>query len=134
MNSGCYGNEISNILISINALDFKGNLFEIKRKDIKFNYRGSSLPEDLIFLSAKLQATKGDKNLIKEKVEKYLKEKKSLNQVKLKHVEALLKIKDKKAWELIKNSNCDLASFGKASISKKHCNFFVNEVERHQTI
>ena len=92
MNSGCYGNEIANILISINALDLKGNLFEIKRNDIKFNYRGSNLPEDLIFLSAKLRATKGDKKLIKEKVEKYLKEKKSLNQVKLKHVEALLKI------------------------------------------
>ena len=76
MNSGCYGNEISNILISINALDFKGNLIEIKRDEIQFNYRGSSLPEDLIFLSAKLQAEKGEKNLIKEKVEKYSRKKK----------------------------------------------------------
>ena len=28
---------------------------------------------------------------------------------------------------MIKDSNCNLLSFGKASISKKHCNFFVNE-------
>ena len=35
--------------------------------------------------------------------------------------------KNKKAWELIKNSDCNTASFGKASISKKHFNFFVNE-------
>ena len=27
----------------------------------------------------------------------------------------------------IKNSNCNTISFGKASISKKHSNFFVNE-------
>ena len=41
---------------------------------------------------------------------------------------ALLKtLKDNKAWKLIKNSNCDQVSFGKARISKKHCNFFVNE-------
>ena len=35
--------------------------------------------------------------------------------------------KIEKAWELIKSSNCNRVSFGKASISKKHCNFFVNE-------
>ena len=35
--------------------------------------------------------------------------------------------KNKKAWKLIRDSNCNLLSFGKASISKKHCNFFVNE-------
>ena len=128
MNSGCYGNEISNILISINALDFKGNLIEIKRDEIQFNYRGSSLPEDLIFLSAKLQAEKGEKNLIKEKVEKYSRKKKESQPSQIKTCGSTFKNpKDKKAWKLIKDSNCDLVSFGKASISKKHCNFFVNE-------
>ena len=48
MNSGCYGNEISNILISIKALDFEGNLREIDRNAIKFVYRGSNLPENLL--------------------------------------------------------------------------------------
>ena len=75
MNSGCYGNEISNILISINALDFRGNLIEIKRDDIQFNYRGSSLPEDLIFCLLNFKRKKGEKT-IKEKVEKYSQEKK----------------------------------------------------------
>ncbi len=128
MNSGCYGNEISNILISINALDLKGNLIEIKRDDIQFNYRGSNLPKDLIFLSAKLKAKKGEKNLIKEKVEKYSREKKDSQPSQIKTCGSTFKNpKDKKAWELIKDSNCELVSFGKASISKKHCNFFVNE-------
>ena len=35
--------------------------------------------------------------------------------------------KEKKAWELVKNSNCSEASFGKAKISSKHNNFFINE-------
>ena len=92
MNSGCYGDEISNILISIKVIDFTGRLYEINRDKIKFYYRGTDLPEDLIIISAKLHAKKGDKKIIKEKIEKYIKEKKSLNQVKLKLAGALLKI------------------------------------------
>lgn len=128
MNSGCYGNEISNILISIKAVDFMGNLIEIKKDKIKFIYRGSSLPEDLIFLSVKLKAKRGDKNLINEKVKKYTQEKKDSQPSRIKTCGSTFKNpKERKAWELIKNSNCNLVSFGKASISKKHCNFFVND-------
>ena len=34
--------------------------------------------------------------------------------------------KDKKAWMLIKEAGCDNFKEGDAMISKKHCNFFVN--------
>jgi UDP-N-acetylmuramate dehydrogenase len=34
---------------------------------------------------------------------------------------------NKKAWELIKESNCQNLKIGNARISEKHCNFFVNE-------
>ena len=34
--------------------------------------------------------------------------------------------KDKKAWMLIKEAGCDNFIEGDAMISKKHCNFFVN--------
>ena len=128
MNSGCYGNEISNILISVRALDFEGNLIEIKRDEIKFAYRGTNLPENLILLSAKLSAKNGDKNLINEKILKFNKEKKESQPSQIKTCGSTFKNhKDKKAWKLIKDSNCNLLSYGKASISKKHCNFFVNE-------
>jgi len=128
MNSGCYGDEISHILISVKALDFKGNLIEIKREEINFFYRGTNLPENLIILSAKLKANFGDKNLINEKIEKYSKEKKASQPSQIKTCGSTFKNpKDKKAWELIKDSNCTLTTFGNASISKKHCNFFVNE-------
>ena len=46
----------------------------------------------LIFCQLNFMQSKGNKNLIKEKIEKYSQEKKSLNQVKLKLVGALLKI------------------------------------------
>ena len=49
MNSGCYENDISRILLSIRAID-KNNLseIEIKKEDIKFFYRGTNLSDDLI--------------------------------------------------------------------------------------
>ena len=130
MNSGCYGDEISDILISIKVLDFKGNLTEIKKDDIKFVYRGTDLPEDLIILSTKLQANMGDKNLISEKIKKYHKKKKDSQPSQIKTCGSTFKNpKDKKAWKLIKSSDCNMISFGGAKISKKHCNFFVNEGE-----
>ena len=56
MNSGCYDNDISKILISIKAVDKnKLSLIEIKKEDIKFSYRGSNLSSDLIFISARLK-------------------------------------------------------------------------------
>ena len=104
-----------------------GNLKEIEKTKIKFYYRGTDLSEDLIILSAKFQTDAGNKNLIHEKMNKYSLEKKASNQVKLKLAEVPLKILRGKKHELIKNSNCIDATFGKASISKKHSNFFVNE-------
>ena len=128
MNSGCFGNEISNNLVSIKTLDFMGNLKEIEKTKIKFYYRGTDLSEDLIILSAKFQTDAGNKNLIHEKMNKYSLEKKESQPSQIKTCGSTFKNpKGKKAWELIKNSNCIDATFGKASISKKHSNFFVNE-------
>ena len=50
MNSGCYGNDISSL--SINVIDLKScKEKEIKRDKIKFFYRGSNLPNELIITS-----------------------------------------------------------------------------------
>ena len=52
MNAGCFGREFKDILLSIQAIDQKGNLITIPSKEINFDYRNNDLPEDLIFLSA----------------------------------------------------------------------------------
>ena len=128
MNSGCYGDEISKILISIKAVDFRGNVIEINKDDINFFYRGTNLSEDLIYLSAKFKKIMSDKKLINEKIDKFSKQKKLSQPSQIKTCGSTFKNpNDKKAWQLIKNSNCSEKSFGKASISSKHSNFFVNE-------
>jgi UDP-N-acetylmuramate dehydrogenase len=129
MNSGCYENDISKVLISIQAIDInKLSEIEIKKEDIKFSYRGTNLPDDLIIISAKFKGTISKKELI-EKKQSYFIEKKKLSQPsQIKTCGSTFKnsSKDKKAWMLIKESGCENFKEGDAMISQKHCNFFVN--------
>ena len=67
MNSGCYNNDISKILYSVQAIDIvKLTEIEIKNKDINFFYRGSSLSDKLIIVSAKLKGKIGKKEEIEK--------------------------------------------------------------------
>ena len=66
MNSGCYGYDISKILISVNVIDNKGNEREIKKEDINFYYRGSSIPNNYIIISSKLKGVISKKNKLKQ--------------------------------------------------------------------
>ena len=93
MNSGCYGNDISKVLVSINVIDLKScKEKEIKRDNIKFFYRGSNLPNELIITSVKLKGKKQLREIIEKIQNEMIYKKNLLNPVKLKHVEAPLKI------------------------------------------
>ncbi len=65
MNAGCFGKEFKDILLSIQAIDVFGNVITIPSEEIKFEYRKTSLSDDLIFLSASFKGLKGDKKEIK---------------------------------------------------------------------
>jgi UDP-N-acetylmuramate dehydrogenase len=127
MNSGCYGEEISKILVSLQVMDFKGNIRIIQSSDIKFYYRGSNLDENLIFISATLRGKKDDMLNIKNKINNFVDKKKNTQPEKIKTCGSTFRNpKDEKAWKLIKDSGCVGMKVGDAQISQKHCNFFVN--------
>ena len=129
MNSGCYDNDISKILISIKVID-KNNLseFEIEKKDIKFFYRGTNLSNNLIILSAKLKGFSEKKDIIEKKQNELIEKKKLAQPSRIKTCGSTFKniSENKKAWMLIKKAGCDQFKVGDAMISQKHCNFFVN--------
>mgnify|MGYP001284695049 CR=1 FL=1 len=129
MNSGCYENDISKILISIRAIDKKKlSEIEIKKEDIKFSYRGTNLPDDLIIVSVKLKGSIGIKKEIEKKQHDFIERKKLSQPNQIKTCGSTFKniSNDKKAWMLIKESGCEHLQVGDAMISQKHCNFFVN--------
>ncbi len=129
MNSGCYDNDISKVLLSIKAID-KNTLseIEIKRDEIEFFYRGTNLSNNLLIISAKLRGISLNKDDIEKKQSKYLERKKHSQPSQIKTCGSTFKniSNDKKAWMLIKQAGCNNLKEGDAFISQKHCNFFVN--------
>ena len=129
MNSGCYGDDISKILISINVIDIKDCKEKvIKREDIKFFYRGTNLPSEYIIISAKLKGKIKSKSTIEEKQNNFIKKKELSQPSQIKTCGSTFKnlSNQKKAWQIIKQTGCDKFREGDAVISEKHCNFFVN--------
>ena len=131
MNSGCFGVEFKDILLSVQAINREGKVLTIPSSNIKFEYRTNDLPRDLIFLSASFKGNFKNKDIAKKDIE-ILKEKKEKTQptkVKtgvstFKNPKAQTK---KKVWKLIKSSVPANTSFGDAVISEKHSNFFINK-------
>ncbi len=130
INSGCFGKEFKDILLSIQAIDYNGSIITIPASKLKFGYRSSPLGKNLIFLSASFKGEKKNKDEIFKHI-KYLKDKKNQNQpTKIKTGGSTFKNpkdeKKRKAWELIKYSVKLDKKFGDAKISDKHCNFLIN--------
>ncbi len=131
MNAGCFGKEFKDILISVQAIDKHGKVITIPAKDIKFEYRKNNLPNDLIFLSASFKGTKGISKNIENEMNRLKSEKSKTQPTRVKTIGSTFKNPKsqtrKKVWELIKQSVPLDVKFGDASISNKHCNFFINE-------
>ena len=131
MNSGCFGSEFKDILLSVQAIDRVGKVLTIPSSNIQFEYRKSDLPRDLIFLSASFQGKFKEKATVKKKMENLRKKKDEAQPTQVKTGGSTFKNPinqtNKKVWELIKSSVPKNITFGDATISEKHFNFFINK-------
>ena len=128
MNSGCYGEDISKILISVQVMDLSGKLKVVHSSDIKFSYRGCNLDNSLIFISATFKGKNDSNPNIQKKIINLVERKKKDQPSKIKTCGSTFKNpENNKAWSLIKDSGCAGMKMGNAHISEKHCNFFVNK-------
>ena len=131
MNSGCFGREIKDVLISVQVLDKTGKVRTIPYNNINFSYRKCDLPKDLIFLSASFKGEYKEKKKIEKEIV-YLKNKKEMSQpTQVKTGGSTFKNPEQKkglkVWELIKQSVPSDLTFGDATISPKHSNFLINK-------
>ena len=131
MNAGCFKREFKDILVSIQAVNLQGEVITIPADKVLFQYRSNDLSESLIFLSASFKGQKKEKNKIEKKIIELRNKKDSTQPTKIKTSGSTFKNPinqtNKKVWELIKESVPLETSFGDASISSKHSNFFVNK-------
>lgn len=128
MNCGCFGGEISDILVRVIGLDFKGNILEIDAKDLNFSYRSTSIPEDFIITSAVFKGTKSSKKKILKKCQENQNERNETQPIGGKTCGSTFKNpKGMKAWELIVAAGLKNLKIGGASFSEKHANFIMND-------
>ena len=133
INSGCFGSEFKDILVSVQVIDKKGNIKTIPSSSIKFGYRQSPLDKNFIFLSASFKGKIKEKNEIGKIIKKLKNQKDEAQPTKIKTGGSTFKNPIEqtniKVWELIKKSVPLESKFGDAKISNKHCNFLVNSNE-----
>jgi UDP-N-acetylmuramate dehydrogenase len=127
MNSGCYGGDLSQILVTATALDSEGNLIELKNADFGFFYRGSKVSNKLIFIEVLLKGVKSGSEAVTEKISKLRQQREKAQPIRTKTGGSTFKNpENKKAWQLIDEAGCRGMVEGDAQISEKHCNFMIN--------
>ncbi len=131
MNSGCFGNEFKDFLVSIQTIDFDGSIKSIPANKIIFKYRETDLPKDTIFLSGTFKTQKKKKIEIEKLINDLKLKKETTQPTRIKTGGSTFKnpneYPNKKVWQLIKSVIPKKINFGDASISEKHANFFVNK-------
>jgi UDP-N-acetylmuramate dehydrogenase len=127
MNGGCYGSDMSQILISAKALDFDGNLIELKNSDFGFYYRGNKISKNFIFVEALLKGEKSTAEIVSKKITELNQKREQAQPIRAKTGGSTFKNpQNNSAWKLIDEAGCRGMIEGDAQISEKHCNFMIN--------
>ena len=127
MNAGCYGKTISDNLLDCNVISRNGKVSNLKKEEIKFSYRKTSLDDDLIITSANFKVELFKKKQISDKMKKIIKKRSSSQPVNYRTGGSTFKNPpNQSAWKLIDKINYRGKSIGDASVSEKHANFLIN--------
>lgn len=136
MNAGCYGSDVSQTLVSAKALDFDGNLIELKNSatedNFGFSYRGNKAAKNFIFFEGVFKAEKSTAEAVSKKITELNQQRELAQPIRAKTGGSTFKNPQplnsnaKKAWQLIDEAGCRGKIDGDAQISEKHCNFMIN--------
>lgn len=128
MNAGCYGSEISDILVEFEGVTTTGQIKWFTKKDIKFEYRKSSIPDDLLITRAWLKCLQNVDYSISKKTHSIIEKRKAAQPINKRSCGSTFKNPPgQKAWELIEKAGGRGMRVGGASVSEKHCNFIIND-------
>lgn len=124
MNGSSFDREISSLLEAVDVVDKEGNILNLKRQDIQFSYRWSSLKDKIIVRSwFKLERVQDLHNKIKV----FFKERLSRQDFSFPSSGCIFKNHPCfPAGFLIESCECKGMCRGEAQVSYKHANFIVN--------
>ena len=138
-NAGANGSEISNLVENVELFSKENGFFSLDSKDMSFSYRNSILKlnefSKIIALSAKLKFKKGSLSEIKSKMKNSMVGRVKNHPSKLvnscgcffKNPSQLFNGDKVSAGKLLDMFGAKNMRVGGACVSKKHCNFLINE-------
>ncbi len=128
MNAGCYGGLISDSLVSCTVLKRNGRLKTLKKSQIKFEYRKTSIHEDEIVVSAKFKINFQKRSVIATKLKKISDVRSKTQPISSRTGgSTFANPANSSAWKLIDGISYRGKKLGGASVSAKHSNFLINE-------
>lgn len=126
MNAGAYQGDLSQVLISAEAVDRAGRVHTVDAAAMGFSYRHSQAPADWIFTSARLKAAPGDQLAIARRIAEIDTARTESQPRSRTGGSTFVNPPGHKAWELVDRAGCRGLRIGEAQVSEKHCNFLIN--------
>ena len=145
MNAGSFGGETREVLLSARSVNRRGEAEEHPVESLGLKYRRSSMPEGIIYVSARFQGRPDDAEAIAERMEAIRTARGSAQPAGIATGGSTFKNPGGKsaglstaksegaegaegsAWRLIDAAGCRGLRVGAAAVNDKHCNFLVNE-------
>ena len=128
MNAGAFGQQVSDVLVSIAIVDRDGSCRIISRDDLDMHYRYTALPQGALVLSAIFELIEDDPEMIREEMREMRKKRTDTQPLALPNCGSVFKNPEGDfAARLIESAGLKGKRAGKARISDVHANFIVNE-------
>ena len=130
MNAGCYGQELSDHLVSVEAVDIEsGKISYLNKDQLGLSYRYNKVANKYIFTKASFALQNRDKQEVQERMNSISSQREETQPIKFKTGGSTFKNPYDhrlKAWQLIDKAGLRGYKLGDAQISEKHCNFMLN--------
>jgi len=127
MNSGAYGREIKDVLVSATALDRAGCEHFVEAAAMGFSYRHCALDPDWIFVAARLRGQPDDPDAITRRMAEIRAAREATQPIRARTGGSTFSNPPgASAWRLIDAAGCRGLRRGGAMVSPKHANFLIN--------